>query len=201
MRRILLVLVFSLFSLFLSGCGAQKTTFVLLPDPAGTVGEITVSNAQGSQTLDKAGDAVVIKHKSAAPGQAANMSSAQIRAMFQEAMAIEPEQPEKFILYFMFDSIRLLPASEKTLMSVLDAAVAGQSMDIAVNGHTDRAGDEAYNYRLSLRRAEYIRQLLENRGVSSAFISSTSHGEGNPLVPTGDNVAEPRNRRVEVIIR
>lgn len=196
-RLILLVLPL----LLMTGCGAQRTTFVLLPDPAGTVGEIMVSNDQGSQTLNQAGEAVVINNKSTAPGQCKKLTGDQISAMFRHAMAIEPAPPEKFILYFKFDSTRLMPASEEILVEVLEKAVAGDSMDIAVNGHTDRAGDAEYNYRLSLRRAEYIRQLLENLGVASTFISSTSHGEGNPLVPTEDNVAEPRNRRVEVIIR
>lgn len=184
----------------MTGC-AQRTTFVLLPDPAGTVGKITVTNDKGSRTLDKAGEAVVIGSKSAAPGQSANLSPEKISAMFGHAMAIEPAQPKKFILYFTLDSIHLTPASEKMLLNVLETAVAGHSMDIAVNGHTDRSGDEEYNYRLSLRRAEHIRQLLENYGVDPAYISSTSHGEGNPLVPTGDDIFEPRNRRVEIIIR
>ncbi len=197
LRSILVLLFMSL----LTGCGAQRTTFVLLPDPAGTVGKITVSNDLGSRTLDKAGEVVVIKDKSAAPGQSSKLTAEQISAMFQHAMAIEPDQPEKFILYFRFDSINLTPASEKILAKVLDRAVTGGSMDIAVNGHTDRAGEDGYNYHLSLHRAERIRHLLESRGVASSFITSTSHGEGNPLVPTGNNIAEPRNRRVEVIIR
>ena len=47
----------------------------------------------------------------------------------------------------------------------------------------------------------HIQNLLEEQGIDPTFILTTSHGEGNPLVPTADNVLEPRNRRVEVIIR
>ena len=196
-RSILLVLLLVL----MTGCGAQRTTFVLLPDPAGTVGKISITNDMGSQTLDKAGEAIVVNSKSAALGESSNLTAKQISAIFRHAMAIEPAQPTKFILYFKFDSVRLTPASKEIFVSVLDTAVADHSMDIAVNGHTDRAGDAKYNYGLSLRRAKKIRRMLENQGVDSAIISTTSHGEGNPLVPTGDNVFEPRNRRVEVIIR
>ncbi len=42
---------------------------------------------------------------------------------------------------------------------------------------------------------------MEFAGVDPKGIRTTSHGEGNPLIPTKDNVAEPRNRRVEVIVR
>ena len=47
----------------------------------------------------------------------------------------------------------------------------------------------------------YIQNLLEKQGIDPTIILTTSHGEGNPLVLTADNVSEPRNRRVEVIVR
>jgi outer membrane protein OmpA-like peptidoglycan-associated protein len=84
---------------------------------------------------------------------------------------------------------------------VLKVAADRNSADISINGHTDSAGDDAYNYKLSLRRAEHILRLLEKLGIDPDIVVTNSHGEGNPLVPTADNVYEPRNRRVEVIIR
>jgi outer membrane protein OmpA-like peptidoglycan-associated protein len=46
-----------------------------------------------------------------------------------------------------------------------------------------------------------VRDLLVAEGIDPAMIQVTSHGEENPLVPTEDEVAEPRNRRVEVTVR
>ena len=74
-------------------------------------------------------------------------------------------------------------------------------MDTSVVGHTDTAGSKEYNYRLSRRRAEAIARLLVAGGVAPDLLEITSHGKDNPVVPTGDNVSEPRNRRVEVTIR
>ena len=74
-------------------------------------------------------------------------------------------------------------------------------MDISVIGHTDTAGDKEYNFELSKRRAIAVKNLLVKQGVIKNFIKTTSHGEKNPLIKTGDNVIEPRNRRVEVIVR
>ena len=70
-----------------------------------------------------------------------------------------------------------------------------------VVGHTDTAGDKNYNLSLSKRRAAQVSNLLVDRGVRREHIYTTSHGEENPLVKTKDNVHEPLNRRVEVVVR
>jgi outer membrane protein OmpA-like peptidoglycan-associated protein len=54
---------------------------------------------------------------------------------------------------------------------------------------------------LSRRRAEKVRDLLIAANIAPAVIRVAFHGEGNPLIQTVDNVPEPRNRRVEVIVR
>ena len=73
--------------------------------------------------------------------------------------------------------------------------------DIEVIGHTDRSGDDEFNMALSRRRAERVRDLLVAAGIAPAAIRVAFHGEGNPLIQTSDNVHEPLNRRVEVIVR
>jgi outer membrane protein OmpA-like peptidoglycan-associated protein len=62
-------------------------------------------------------------------------------------------------------------------------------------------GDKSYNYRLSLMRAKAVAALLVAKGLDPSILEITSHGKDNPLVPTGDQVFEPRNRRVEVTVR
>jgi outer membrane protein OmpA-like peptidoglycan-associated protein len=74
-------------------------------------------------------------------------------------------------------------------------------VDISVVGHTDTVGDKRYNYQLSLKRAMTVSALLTAKGVAPSIIDTASHGKDNPLVPTGDQVPEPRNRRVEVTVR
>ena len=74
-------------------------------------------------------------------------------------------------------------------------------MEIVVSGHTDRVGDKVYNIKLSLQRADNIKNKLVKLGADAAMIEVTSHGEGNPLIKTADNVSESKNRRVEVTIK
>jgi outer membrane protein OmpA-like peptidoglycan-associated protein len=73
--------------------------------------------------------------------------------------------------------------------------------EIVVIGHTDRVGAVPYNDALSLRRAERVRDELVKVGITADRISVAGRGEREPLVPTPDEVAEPRNRRVEINVR
>ena len=73
--------------------------------------------------------------------------------------------------------------------------------EIVVVGHTDRVGTDQQNDVLSLQRAERVRQELVRLGVDPNSMSTVGRGEREPLVPTDDEVAQPRNRRVEITVR
>jgi outer membrane protein OmpA-like peptidoglycan-associated protein len=70
-----------------------------------------------------------------------------------------------------------------------------------VIGHTDSVGTLEANDALSLRRAATVRALLVTQGVAESSIEVAGRGEREPLVPVGDEVAEPKNRRVEINLR
>jgi outer membrane protein OmpA-like peptidoglycan-associated protein len=54
---------------------------------------------------------------------------------------------------------------------------------------------------LSLRRANAVKDSLVREGVPASAITVIGRGESNPLVPTGDGVREPQNRRVEIVVQ
>lgn len=194
-----ILLLFGLISP-LFGC-ASPNVFVLLPDQDGQVGSIEVVNAMGSQAIAKPGESIAVASADRAPKAAPAMSEKEINRTFKEALAAEPRQPEIFLLYFLSGSILLTDEATALLPDILAAIRDRESLDISVVGHSDRAGGREYNFSLSTKRAERVRDLLVERGVDAKIISVTSHGEGNPLIPTADNVEEPRNRRVEVVVR
>ena len=187
--------------LMLTACTSQKNIFVLLPDQDGKVGSIEVANDQGSHVVDQPNAGAVVAGGSGKPQAAPAMSEEEIKATFGAALAAEPLQPQSFLLYFKTDSFELTNGSAALLQPILEAINKTGSQDISVIGHTDTAGSKEHNFTLSTRRAETVRDLLVARGVDPALIQVSSHGEGNPLVPTADNVQEPKNRRVEVVIR
>jgi outer membrane protein OmpA-like peptidoglycan-associated protein len=181
-------------------CG-PKNVVVLVPDPDGTVGQITVTNAAGSVEIDSANEATAIQDAQTPPSAPAPMKSKDIDNLFGEALAVQPQPPVHFILYFEKDSTRLRPASKGLLADVINTIQSRQSKHISVVGHSDTLGDKAYNLELSRRRAAAVKNLLVKQGIDAAFIETTSHGEENPLIKTADNVSNPKNRRVEVVIR
>ncbi len=86
------------------------------------------------------------------------------------------------------------------LDNVMKAAKKMGAKDLAITGHADRAGPEEYNLGLSLRRASAVLDALAARGGDPAAISLAGRGEAEPAVATADGVAEPANRRVEIIV-
>jgi outer membrane protein OmpA-like peptidoglycan-associated protein len=77
---------------------------------------------------------------------------------------------------------------------------------VSVEGHTDSIGSDAYNQKLSERRAENVASTLENGGVSAARVTAKGYGKRYPVAPNSnpdgaDNPAgRAKNRRVEVVI-
>jgi outer membrane protein OmpA-like peptidoglycan-associated protein len=106
-----------------------------------------------------------------------------------------------FMVFFDFDKSDLSPAALDTIQKAAMAYRTKGGAQIKATGHTDRAGTEAYNMALSLRRANAVRDALVRGGVAASDISVVALGESQPLVPTADGVREAQNRRVEIVVR
>ena len=106
-----------------------------------------------------------------------------------------------FIVFFDFDKSDLTPAAQDTIRKAAAAYRTKGGAQIKASGHTDRAGTEAYNMALSLRRANAVKDQLVREGVAASDISVVALGEGQPMVPTADGVREAQNRRVEIVLR
>lgn len=194
--RLAAVLLFSM----LSAC-APKTTVVLVADPEGKVGAVRVANDAGEVTMTKERESTNVSGRQREPGTVEIISEEQVQNKFAEALAIQPKRPVHFVLYFLSGSVDLTVSSSNSIVTIVKAIRDNRSTDISSIGHSDTAGDDAYNLRLSQQRAEEVARLLIEAGVERDRIEVTSHGESNPIVKTGDNVAEELNRRVEVVVR
>lgn len=101
-------------------------------------------------------------------------------------------------VFFDFDSDEVTPRAA----AVLDAAAlafkkCGET-EVSIAGHTDRKGSDQYNVGLSQRMAMNVRSYLAVRGVPDGAMVTQAFGESRPMVQTGDEVREPRNRRVVI---
>jgi hypothetical protein len=111
-----------------------------------------------------------------------------------------PPAPQTFMVFFDWDSTRLSPASLNVIGQAASSYKSKGNARITATGHTDTSGTEAYNMALSLRRANAVKDALVREGVPATAISVVGRGEQGLLVPTGDGVREPQNRRVEIAI-
>jgi outer membrane protein OmpA-like peptidoglycan-associated protein len=185
----------------LISCAPKKNLVVLLPDPDGKVGKIEVSNKGGTQSLTEPRQATEIKTADVSPSSPVSMKQEEVVKIFGDALSAQPDAPLRFLLYFQSGTTELTEESQRQVSEILAAIEVRKSKDVSIVGHTDRVGSTETNYRLGLERAESIKSILLSKGVDPSGIEVTSHGEDNPLVKTEDEVAEPRNRRIEITVR
>jgi outer membrane protein OmpA-like peptidoglycan-associated protein len=178
----------------------SSDTIILLPDDQGKTGAIIVSGAGGEQILSEPRQAITVP-AGEAPREPFIMTQKEVNALVGPALAALPKPPVQFILYFKHDTTELTKESLENLGVVVRTIRVRAQADVSVVGHTDTMGTRRYNNRLSLKRARAVAALLKAKGVDLSSLEITYHGEDNLLVPTGDQVPEPRNRRVEVSVR
>jgi outer membrane protein OmpA-like peptidoglycan-associated protein len=129
------------------------------------------------------------------------MSEADMKRLFGDALAALPPPARSFMLFFRFDSEELTAESRALVPEILRAIRGRPVPDVIAVGHTDTTGTTATNFELGLKRADTVRDLLVEAGLDASAVEVISHGESDLLVPTADEVAEPRNRRVEIAVR
>src|SRR5512139_2689983 len=196
-----------IFFCLLTGCATSRVKrdlIVLLPDPDGKVGAVTVTTWEGCQILDKPRYATEVQDINKPPLTPRPISENEIKDVFGTALSALPDPTGRFIsflLYFEHDTAELTQESKNLPPEVLKTIKNRESNEVYVVGHTDLVGTEAYNIELSSRRAGYVRDLFVSGGIKSSSLFVSYYGKARPLVATKDEVPEPRNRRVEVIVR
>lgn len=189
-------------AIFATGCAsAPQARFYLVSDPEGHVGEAVISNQVSTVTLDKPNQTVSALFEDKPFSSSRQADPEEIQTKFGDALAAMPASPKSFNIFFDMGSNEVKAESKGVAAEVLAESLKRDSRDISLNGHTDRMGDAAVNMQLSMERAETVKALLMQHGIKSDYISIEFYGECKPLVPTPDNVQEPRNRRVEVVVR
>ncbi len=102
---------------------------------------------------------------------------------------------------FAVDSAALDGASRASLEQVAQVIAEYRKTAVVVQGHTDSTGSEAYNQRLSQRRADAVRNYLVGRGVSHERMVAVGYGETQPVVSNANPDGRALNRRVDILLR
>lgn len=186
-------------TLLLAACSTTKTLVALLPEESDTSGAVNLGEGARAVVLDAPLTIAIVDTRGNIDKKA--VTQEEIQRTFGEALAAQPPKPLSFTLYFDIASTEVTPESQPILEALLAEVAKRQAVEVQVTGHTDRVGTDANNDRLSLERAEAVRDMLVQRGLKSNFIRAVGRGEREPLIPTPDDQPELRNRRVEVIVR
>lgn len=200
LRRYRRCIIFSVIAFFCIGC-APATRFVLLPDPDGKVGRIEVSTSAGSERLDKPWESTEVVRPDRTPSKPKVLDEKDVREIFKDALEAQPKPPAAFIMYFKRGGTEPTSKSLQLIPEILEAIKLQKSNYVSVIGHTDTVAPIKYNRRLSLLRAKAVVDVLVSKGVDRAIIEIEYYGKEKLLIETPDGVAEPRNRRVEIIVR
>lgn len=190
-------------ALALAGCASS--TVVLMPGegsrPTGGIAIIDPKTGEDVQMVETAGNQAVV---AGARSRVRAFDPAVAEKRYGELLGYLPEPPTRYTLYFPEGSIELSPESvpaREALFAEIDRRGAG--VDIQIEGHTDRVGSDEDNDVLSLDRATAARDMLVGLGMRSSITRVVGRGEREPVAghATADGVSDPRNRRVEVVIR
>ena len=173
---------------------------VLLADPDGSVGAADVTTPKGVATLDTLRAATRVT-AGESPSPVTALTDTEVNDLFGDVLGALPPPPQRFTLYFRFESEELTAESKASISNILDAVKRHPAPEVLVVGHTDTTGAADRNLKLGLRRAGTVRELLIASEIDQSAIEVTSHGESDLLVKTADEVFEPRNRRVDITVR
>lgn len=171
-------------------------TVTVLPSADGHVGTVVVQRGETQQVLHQA-------YATSNRGQAevTVISATAVQSTYGKTLHALPALPATFLLYFVTGTDELTDESKLELEKVLTTMRARPLPDVLVIGHTDTVGETDNNDRLSAQRAETVKGFLVGIGIPAERIRTAGRGERELLVPTADNVDEPRNRRVEINVR
>ena len=161
----------------------------------------------GSDTTAEQAEPVPIAE--AAPGLDWDAERQRLTAVF--------EAPDEITVSILDDGgvLLRLPAAEgfgpgsaepaASLRSMLDrVAIALEEPDgtaLTIVGHTDSAGSETFNLRLSIERAEAVMEYLRQRGLPLTRMHAEGHGEGEPIADNRSETGRATNRRVEILVQ
>jgi outer membrane protein OmpA-like peptidoglycan-associated protein len=177
---------------------ANPELVVLVPSADGHVGTVVVERDGERVVLNQAyATSRIVGTSGPQPGR---LPEPEVRSAFSNALTVLPSRPISFLLYFITGTDILTEESKIELARMLEELRRRPAPDIVVIGHTDTVGAQDANDKLSLQRAERLKADFLAQGIPALRVQAAGRGEREPLLPTGDNVDEPRNRRVEISV-
>lgn len=208
-RKYATILVLTLFSLACATTADDPNRKTKRGATIGAIAGAVVGGVIGNQSGNERTGAVVGAAAGAAVGAAIGRQMDKQEAELRQIEGVEVTRPSegeiqlglKSDILFDYDSAALRPESRAVLRELAQNFRQYPGNILIVSGHTDSTGSEAYNQRLSERRAASVADYLIEQGVSASSITVYGFGELRPKAPNDTPEGRQLNRRVEINIR
>jgi outer membrane protein OmpA-like peptidoglycan-associated protein len=102
---------------------------------------------------------------------------------------------------FAFNKATLTASGREHADHAAQVMRAEPTLRASLEGHTDSVGSDAYNLKLSKRRAEAVRDYLVSKGIAASRLTTEGYGESKPVASNDTAEGRAQNRRVEIIAR
>jgi peptidoglycan-associated lipoprotein len=187
MRRISNIIFLLLYLLFVAmlaaGCAKKKVVATSGPEAtSGEAGQIQEESLGGSLPGERF-------------GRSRRGVSARAQAFGPEGIAFESED-----VFFEYDQATLADASRNLLQKKAGFMQKHPEVQITIEGHCDQRGSSEYNLGLGQKRADSIKNYLQDLGVAGNRMATVSYGKEQPLDPEMTEAAFARNRRGHLVI-
>jgi OmpA-OmpF porin, OOP family len=138
--------------------------------------------------------------------QQAQTATARATQLEQELKELQAKETERGIeltlgdVLFEVNQATLKPGAMRHLYQLADLLKQQPTRNVLIEGHTDSSGSESYNFELSQRRAEAVRDFLIGNGISPERITARGYGEAYPVASNETTSGRQQNRRVAVVV-
>mgnify|MGYP001336188336 CR=1 FL=1 len=126
-------------------------------------------------------------------------NSSDLKSKEKKSNILKDKKEMAVIVYYSHDSYKLDLAQKNKLDDFILNFLKKNNSPVIIYGHTDTKGSKNYNLILSKKRATNVYEYFKNMGIKNKLIVK-NYGENYPVINTGDEVKEERNRRAEIII-
>ena len=172
----------------------------------GAIAKSSKDSAAGAAAAAPAGSKSGSASSSAAASGAAAPAPAPAAAAAAPAavpapVAVEPKAEKVSFsadAFFDFDKSVLKPEGKAKLEDLVSKLQGTDIEVIVATGHTDWTGTDAYNMKLSMRRAKAVKAFLVAKGIPEARVFTEGKGERSPVADNHTREGRAKNRRVEV---
>ncbi len=204
MKRILAVLVLTVFAVQLQGCATKAQTGAIVGAGGGAVVGAVIGKAAGNTAAGAVIGAAVGGAAGAIIGGYMDKQAAELQRDLEGARIERIGEGIKITfsggVLFDVDRADLRPEAQAELTKLANILNKYEDTNVMVEGHTDATGTEEHNMQLSLRRSESVATFLAVQNVERGRLSAVGYGEIQPIASNDTAEGRQQNRRVEVAI-